>query len=40
MQPQQNLINDLIRVLDALQNLNTNANMQQLQNTQQHEFPW
>ena len=35
---QQNLINDLIRAADGLQNLNTNANTQQLQNTQQHEY--
>ena len=33
MQPQQNLINDLIRAADDLRNLNTNANTQQLQNT-------
>ena len=38
MQRQQNLINDLIRAADGLQNLNTNANTQQLQNTQQHEY--
>ena len=38
MQQQQNLINDLIRAADGLQNLNTNANTQQLQNTQQHEY--
>ena len=38
MQRQQNLINDLIRAVDGLQNLNTNANTQQLQNTQQHEY--
>ena len=38
MQQQQNSINDLIRAADGLQNLNTNANTQQLQNTQQHEY--
>ena len=38
MQQQQNSINDLIRAADGLQNLNTNANAQQLQNTQQHEY--
>ena len=38
MQRQQNLINDLIRAAVGLQNLNTNANTQQLQNMQQHEF--
>ena len=38
MQRQQNLINDLIRAADGLQNLNTNANTQQLQNTQQHKY--
>ena len=37
MQRQQNLINDLIRAADGLQNLNTIANTQQLQNTQQHK---
>ena len=30
IQRQQNLINDLIRAVDCLQNLNTNANTQQL----------
>ena len=40
MQQQQNSINDLIRAADGLQNLNTNANAQQLQNTQQHEYLW
>ena len=39
MQQQQKLINDLIRAVDGLQNLNTNPNTQQLQNTQQHEYP-
>ena len=38
MQRQQNLINDLIRAADGLQNLNTVANIQQLQNTQQHKY--
>ena len=38
MQRQQNLINDLIRAADGLQNLNTNANTKQLQITQQHEY--
>ena len=32
MQRQQNLINDLIRAVDGLQNLNTNTN------AQQHEY--
>ena len=40
MQQQQNLINDLIRAADGLQNSNPNANAQQLQNTQQHEYLW
>ena len=35
MQRQQNLINDLKRAADVLQNLNTNASIQQLQTTQQ-----
>ena len=38
MQQQQNLINDLIRAAVGLQNQNTNANTQQLQNTEQHEY--
>ena len=38
IQRQQNLINDLIRATNDLQNLNTNANTQQLQNTQQHKY--
>ena len=38
IQRQQNLINDLITAADGLQNLNTNAITQQLQNTQQHEY--
>ena len=38
MQRQQNLINDLKRAADVLQNLNTNASTQQLQTTQQHEY--
>ena len=38
MQRQQNLINDLVRAADGLQNLNKNANTQQLQNIQQHEY--
>ena len=38
MQQQQNLINDLIRAADGLQNPNPDANTQQLQNTQQHEY--
>ena len=38
MQRQQNLINDLIKASDGFQNLNTNANTQQLQNTHQHEY--
>ena len=38
IQRQQNLINDLIRATNGLQNLNTNANTQQLQNTQQHKY--
>ena len=39
MQRQQNSINDLIRAVDGLQNLNTNTNTQQFRNTQQHEYP-
>ena len=38
IQRQQNSINDLIRATNGLQNLNTNANTQQLQNTQQHKY--
>ena len=38
MQRQQNLINNIKRATDGLQNLNTNANAQQLQNTRQHEY--
>ena len=38
IQRQQNLINDLKRAADVLQNLNTNATTQQLQTTQQHEY--
>ena len=38
MQRQQNLINNIKRDADGFQNLNTNANAQQLQNTLQHKY--